>query len=344
MKFFNLFILFILTIVLANCGGDKKSKISSFTIELVGKKSSFQLGESVSLEIKNPKGKTIDSVQFSLEGRSILETFSITDQKLGEKILTATVFSEGNVEKTTKKVTLLSNTAPKIYTFHVLNEFPHDRDAFTQGLEFYNGYLYEGTGQRGRSSLRKIDHTKGEILKQVALSERYFGEGITILNDKLYQLTWQSKTGFVYDPETLEKLSSFAYGKSREGWGLCNDGKVIYKSDGTEKIWTLDPETLVEKGFIQIYTNKAKIKSVNELEYANGKIYANIWQKNGVAVIDPSNGAVEAVVDFSALKKRVTQHDNLDVLNGVAYNPDTNTFFVTGKNWDKLFEVEIVVE
>ena len=136
-------------------------------------------------------------------------------------------------------------------------------------------------------------------MQNVDLAQNYFGEGLTVLNGKVYQLTWQSGTGFVYDVNTLEKKSSFKYGKSKEGWGLCNDGNLLWKSDGTEKIWTLDPETLVEKEYIQAFTNKGKISNLNELEWINGKIYANRYQKNGVAIINPTNGAIEGVIDFS---------------------------------------------
>ena len=153
--------------------------------------------------------------------------------------------------------------------------------------------------------------------------------------------TLHAESGF-YDVESFKRTGSFKYGQSKEGWGLCNNGSVLLKSDGTEKIWTLDPSTLSEKDYIQAYTNKGKISNLNELEWVNGKIYANRYQKNGVAIINPENGAIEGVIDFTPLKDQVTQHDQLDVLNGIAYNPDTNTIFVTGKHWDKLFEVEIV--
>ena len=158
----------------------------------------------------------------------------------------------------------------------------------------------------------------------------------------MYQLTWQKGIGFVYSVNTFEKLDSFKYGNSKEGWGLCNDDDILYKSDGTEKIWMLNPETLVEEDYIQVCTNKGKIVGINEMEWIEGKIYANRYQKNGVAIINPKNGAVEGVIDFTPLKNKVKQHQGLDVLNGIAYNPKTKTIFVTGKRWDKLFEVEIV--
>ena len=218
-------------------------------------------------------------------------------------------------------ITILNNESPKIFTYNIINEYPHDITSYTQGLEFYNDTLYESTGQYKESKLRKVDYKTGEVIKNIDLADEYFGEGLTILNDKIYQLTWQKGTGFVYDVNTFEKLSSFKYGNSKEGWGLCNNDKSIYKSDGTEKIWLLNPETLVEEEYIQVFTNKGKIIGINEMEWIDGKIYANRYQKDGVAIINPKNGAVIGVIDFSPLKKIVTQHEGLDVLNGIAYNP-----------------------
>ena len=209
-------------------------------------------------------------------------------------------------------------------------------------MEFYKDTLYESTGLNGKSSIRKVDYKTGKVLKKVKLSDVYFGEGLTILNNKLYQLTWRSGDGLVYDVNTFERLETFKYNNSKEGWGLCNDGEKIYKSDGTQKIWILNPETLEEESYIQPVTNKSTITKLNELEWVEGKIYANTWQKDGVVIIDPKTGDVEGLIDFRGLREKVTQHKKLDVLNGIAYNPDTKKLYVTGKNWDKLFEVKIV--
>lgn len=162
------------------------------------------------------------------------------------------------------------------------------------------------------------------------------------MNDKIIQLTWREKIGLVYNLENLELIDKFYYNKSLEGWGLCNDSTKIFKSDGTEKIWILDPNTYKEIDNFEVYTNKGKVNGLNELEWVNGKIYANRYLKNGVAIIDPTNGAVEGVIDLSGLKQRVTNHNNLDVLNGIAFNKESQTLFVTGKMWDKIFEIEII--
>ena len=161
------------------------------------------------------------------------------------------------------------------------------------------------------------------------------------MNNKIYQLTWKEKIGFVYDVNTFDQINSFEYNKSLEGWGICNDGSKLYKSDGTEKIWLLDPDNQKEDGFIEIYTNKNKVVGLNELEWVNGKIFANRYLFDGIAIINPNNGGIEAVINLSSLKNMVTKHEKLDVINGIAYNVKRNSIFVTGKMWDKIFEIRI---
>ena len=241
-----------------------------------------------------------------------------------------------------KSVKIFNNSIPSYYKYEVINTYPHDITSYTQGLEFYNGELYESTGQRKESKLRKVNFETGEVLKNINLEDKYFGEGLTILNDNIYQLTWQAKVGFVYDVNTFEKTKTFNYETSKEGWGICNDGTTLYKSDGTEKIYLLNPNDLSEKGHIEVYTEKGVIANLNEMEWIDGKIFANIYQRNGVLIINPKTGGVEGVIDFKPLRKLVTQHPELDVLNGIAYHPERQTIFVTGKNWDKLFEVKIM--
>ena len=188
-----------------------------------------------------------------------------------------------------------------------------------------------------------MNYTTGELLENKPLDESYFGEGLTLLNDKIYQLTWKENTGFVYDRNSLALLSSFNYDQSKEGWGLCNDGQFLYKSDGTAKIWRLDPTSGKELDYIEATTHKTILTKINELEWVNGKIYANTYQfqKEVAVVIDPATGAIESVIDFSGLKEKVDQIPSLNVLNGIAYHPQRKTFFVTGKNWSKLFEVTL---
>ncbi len=324
------------------CGSNSEKKSKDFSITTNAVKNTISNNETLTLSIKNSKNHTVDSVVYKMNNSKIENNLDLSTAKLGSHAIEATVYFNGKNETVSTNVIILNSVAPKIYIFNILNKYPHDITSYTQGLEFYNGELYESTGQLGKSKLRKVDYKTGEVLENIDLANEYFGEGLTVLNDKIYQLTWQNNIGFVYDVNTFKKTSSFKYGKSKEGWGICNDGNVLYKSDGTERIWLLNPETLAEIDNIQTYTNKGKINNLNELEWINGKIYANRYQKNGVAIINPENGAIEGVIDFSSLKEKVKQHPTLDVLNGIAYNPDTNTIFVTGKHWDKLFEVEIV--
>jgi len=324
------------------CGSNSEKKSKNFSISTNADKNTISKDRPLKLSINNLKNHTIDSVVYKMNNSTVDDNLDLNNSKLGTQTVEATVYYNGISEFLSTNIIILNNSAPKIYNFKIINEYPHDITSYTQGLEFYNGELYESTGQLGKSKLRKVNYQTGEVLENVDLANDYFGEGLTVLNDNIYQLTWQNGVGFVYDVNTFEKMSSFKYGKSKEGWGICNDGKVLYKSDGTERIWLLNPDTLAEINNIQAYTNKGKISNLNELEWVNGKIYANRYQKNGVAIINPENGAIEGVIDFSSLKEKVKQHPTLDVLNGIAYNPDTKTIFVTGKHWDKLFEVEIV--
>lgn len=334
----------LLALLIFSCGDKKSTQKESFSIQTNAKNNSITVGETLKLSIKNPNALEINSVTYKIDGKTISESFNTEGQKLGNQTISATVNYGDTSEDISTNITILNNTSPKIYTYKIVNEYPHDITSYTQGLEFYNGELYESTGQYGESKLRRVNYKTGEVLKNVNVPRQYFAEGLTLLNDNAYQLTWQEGVGFVYDVETFEKTGSFKYGQSKEGWGICNDGTQLYKSDGTENIWILNPETLTETTKIQAYHNKGKVIELNELEWVNGKIYANRWNKNGVAIINPENGAIEGVIDFSPLHKLVTQHPRLDVLNGIAYNPETKTLFVTGKRWDKLFEVEIIVK
>ncbi|RLD29421.1 MAG: glutaminyl-peptide cyclotransferase [Bacteroidetes bacterium] len=342
MRVFKFLSIIILSVIVLSCGSNSNHKKNDFSIVTNIKGKTIVNNETFNLSIKNQKQYSIDSVVYTLDGKQIGNDQNLDDFKLGKQTIDATIFFEGKTQITSTSITILNSEPPKVYTYKIVNEYPHDITSYTQGLEFFNGELYESTGQHGESKLRKVDYKTGEVLKNIDLAKEYFGEGLTILNNNIYQLTWQNNVGFIYDLETFDKKSSFNYGKSKEGWGICNDGKQLYKSDGTDKIWILEPETLEEQEFIQTYTNKGKIVGMNELEWVEGKIYANRYQLDGVAIINPNNGAIEGVIDFRSLKKKVTQHKGLDVLNGIAYNSETKTIFVTGKRWDKLFEIEII--
>jgi glutaminyl-peptide cyclotransferase len=336
-----------------NCNVDKKNL---FSIDSSQFKSMYHREDSIFLSVKNEKNETIDSVVYfnnDLKIGSVKENakfnFSLNNQKLGYQNIKAVVYYSGENIETTTRVEVVSSIEPQLLSYKIINTYPHDIKAYTQGLEFYRDTLYEGTGngagngtgKRGISSLRKTNYKTGKVFKTVELAEQYFGEGITVLNNKVYQLTYQNNEGYVYNADTFKKEKTLKYYKNMEGWGLTNNGTHLFMTDSSEKIHIIDPETFKNIDYINVYTNGTKIPSVNELEWIDGKIYGNIYGRDAIAVIDPKSGSVEAVINLGDLKKKVTQHPDLDVLNGIAYNPKTKTIFVTGKNWDKMFEIII---
>jgi glutamine cyclotransferase len=230
--------------------------------------------------------------------------------------------------------------AVTFYTYRIINVYPHDVNAFTQGLVFEDGFLYEGTGLCGRSSVRKVDLETGNIVQIHELPRQYFGEGITIYEDRIIQLTWQSHTGFVYDRETFELLQEFAY--PTEGWGITDDKTQLIMSDGTSVLHFLDPETFEEIGSVDVVDGNIRVTRLNELEYINGKVYANVWQTDRIVIIQPNTGRVTGWINLGGLLNPAERTQNTDVLNGIAYDEDDGRLFVTGKLWPHLFEIELV--
>ena len=228
------------------------------------------------------------------------------------------------------------------YTFQVIRAFPHDPHAFTQGLVFHGGFLYEGTGLKGRSSLRKVRLETGEIVQEVDLAPEFFGEGITIVKSEIVQLTWQSQTGFVYNLSDFHLLRQFSY--SGEGWGLTTDGHEVFMSDGTPEIRVLDPGTLTERRRFTVHDGTTPIKELNELEFVEGEIFANVWQTDRIARISPRTGEVLGWIDLEGLLSPVYRLESGAVLNGIAYNAERKRLFVTGKLWPKIFEIQLVLK
>jgi glutaminyl-peptide cyclotransferase len=225
-----------------------------------------------------------------------------------------------------------------ILSVKILHAYPHDPHAFTQGLEYFDGFLYESTGETGQSSLRRVDLETGKVMQKTDLAPEYFGEGLTIFRGKIYQLTWLSKIGFVYDLKTFRKLRDFHY--YGEGWGLANDGSNLILSDGTNTLRYINPETFEVARTLEIYAGKEAVTNLNELEYIGNDIYSNVWHANRIARIDPRTGQVRDWIDLSAIAEK-EQTEPEAVLNGIAYDSARHRFFVTGKNWAHLFEVRI---
>jgi glutamine cyclotransferase len=220
----------------------------------------------------------------------------------------------------------------------VVHAYPHDPRAFTQGLEYYGGYLYESTGIAGQSSLRKVALQTGEVVRKVSLPPQYFGEGLTILDGTIYQLTWLAKKGFIYDIRTFRQAGEFPY--DTEGWGLAHDEKSLILSDGTNIIRYIDPLSFKVRRTIEVYAGQEGVVNLNELEYIKGEIYANIWHSPRIARIDPRSGQVLAWIDLTSLVAK-EQHSDEAVLNGIAYDKVRDRLFVTGKNWSNLFEIKV---
>lgn len=229
-----------------------------------------------------------------------------------------------------------------VYGYQVVKTFPHDPMAFTQGLVFHDGYFLEGTGLEGRSSLRKVEISTGKVLKKIDIESKYFGEGITLFKDKIYQITWQTNQAFEYDLETFKRLKSFTY--STEGWGITHDGTKLIMSDGTATLYFRDPETFKEIGKVTVKDDNGEISLLNELEYIKGEIYANIWGTNTIARIDPKTGKVVGWIDLTGLLKPedMKPGHQVDVLNGIAYDEKADRLFVTGKLWPKVYEIKLV--
>lgn len=229
-------------------------------------------------------------------------------------------------------------SGPRNYGYQIVNTFPHDPTAFTEGLEFRDGYLYESTGLNGKSSLRKVKLETGEVVQRFDIMPDYFGEGITVLPDKIIQLTYQTQTGFVYDRKDFKLERTFNY--KGEGWGLTSGGNVIYMSDGTSAIRVWDAATLAEKMRITVHDGETQISGVNELELVDGEIYANIWKTERIARISPVDGKVLGWINLAGILEN--RPPEADVMNGIAYDSVGKRLFVTGKYWPKLFEIKLI--
>ena len=228
-----------------------------------------------------------------------------------------------------------------VYGYRIVNVYPHDRGAYTQGLTFAGGYLYEGTGREGRSSLRRVELKTGRILQEYRLEDRYFGEGITVLKDRIFQLTWRNREGFVYDRAGFRRLQTFRY--DHEGWGITHDGRRLIVSDGSATLHFLDPRTLREVGALQVRDEGGgSVTGLNELEYVRGAIYANVWPTDRIAMINPRTGSVTGWVDMAGLLTAFDARSGVDVLNGIAYDPVGDRLFVTGKLWPQIYEIKLL--
>ncbi len=304
------------------------------------------LGDTISFNVGlSDSNLSIDSIQLStptghLSFQDNIFSFPTSGMPLGKVQLSLKVFIGDKEEQKRVTVRILSNEKPKNYTYQVKAQHPHDRKGFVQGLFFDGDNLYESTGQEGESQLREIELASGNIKRSFDLPIDLFGEGSTVLGDKIYILTWHAGKGFVINKNTFEPMAEIYY--PTQGWGLTVKEDTLIMSDGTEVIRFMEPDGFTQVKKIEVYDDAGPIKSLNELEYINGRIYANRWLTNYIYVIDPSNGKVEGVIDMTGLLPEDQVRPETDVLNGIAYNSLTNRIYVTGKYWPSLFEVEFI--
>lgn len=297
--------------------------------------------ETPSAQVESPLANPDSSGQLRLApANTPIENAPTTAEIITTEV--ASVASAGQVSELLASTVTVTLAAPRPlrYGFEVVASYPHDPGAFTQGLQYVDGVLYEGTGLYGHSSLRRVNLESGEVEQQINLAPAYFGEGIHVLEDRIYQLTWQSQVAFLYDRESFALLGEFSY--PTEGWGLTYDGETLLMSDGTSTIFRRDPETFAEVGRFTVTDRGAPVVRLNELEYINGSLWANIWQTDEIVIIDPTNGEVTARVNLAGLLPQ-EMSAGADVLNGIAYDAENDRIFVTGKRWPLLFEIKLVL-
>ncbi len=311
----------------------------------------FRLNEPVRvvLEPQN-ENRHPDSVQIAFDGKAITTLMpgnweytipSLHTSTTGRKSLKVTSFKGGRSRDIiTRFMIIYSDKAPARQGYRVLNTYPHSNDAFTQGLIYDHGTLYEGTGQETGSSLREVELKTGKILRQHNLDASLFGEGITLYQDRIFQVTWTSKVGFVYEKSTFRVINRIYY--ATQGWGLTTIDDRIVMSDGTNVLYFFEPEMFTVVSRIEVYDNERKVDSLNELEYINGEIWANIWMTDLIARIDPVSGKVIAYIDLKGLLPQSERRADTDVLNGIAYDKEGNRIFVTGKRWPELYEIKVI--
>lgn len=326
-----------------------QNKTRSIPVDLKVTETSHVIGASVNIQFKTSLETLPDSIRISMNSVYWNTLFSDNSEiqltnapfQLGKNRTNLTFFW-GDTLQTSKTLELVFNSdiVPVNYSYKVEKSYPHNTHSFTQGLEFSEGFLYEGTGQYGESKLFKLDLDQGGVVQSVNLPSDVFGEGITLKGDKIYQLTWHNQVGFVYDKNTFDLLYEFSY--PTEGWGLTNNGEELIMSDGSEIIYFLDTDYIQEIRRIQVYDNRGPVKNLNELEYIKGEIFANVYGSDFIVAIDPLTGKVTRRIDLSNLlnKKHITQP--VDVLNGIAYNTETEQLIVTGKWWPRFYHISLV--
>ncbi len=359
MKMYNLAILLILTAFITESCNTKDTparpsnnvkpqarKIAK--IESPANNAIFTMGDQVPVTVSFADTVALDSAEVFFKGKPVgkfkgKETFTIETGGAmpgSAGIRIKMYFSNGKNETDSNRIILNSDITPAPYRYKVVNTYEHDRGAYTQGLLYYEGYLYEGTGYENQSTVRKVNLETGEVLQIRNNASEIFGEGITIWKGRIYQLTYHAQVCFIYDLETLKEIQKVYY-QNKEGWGLTHNGEDLIMSDGTNVLYFLDPDMFTVNRQIEVYDDKGPVKDLNELEYVKGKIYANRYYSDEIVIIDPDNGKVEARVDLKGILPVKDRKQSTNVLNGIAWDEATDRLFVTGKYWPKLYEIDI---
>lgn len=363
----------ICVILLYSCGGNNAAKsketaetnlsvalkdevkyVNSIKLTSPEKNKMYSFGEEMQIVFENKDRFPIDSSVIYIDGREIAKlgkdtthyTLQIPDHKVGNTTIKVMAWHPEN-KRGVASVTIRVKPAeaPKPYSYDVVKVYPHDPKAYTQGLIYQNGYMYEGTGQYGESSIRKIDMKNGNILSVLSIDSQLFGEGITIYQDKIYQITWRSRKGFIYDLKTFTLESTFQY--NSEGWGITTAGDHLIMSDGSNKLYHIAPSTFNIIKEVEVYDHNGEVTQLNELEYIDGLVWANVWLTDRIVVIDPETGVVKGELNMPNLLSvadKAQTDDKDDVLNGIAWNPEKQTFYVTGKRWPKMFEIKVRIQ
>ena len=341
-------------LIVAACNNKKQSETADTNISINPESgATYKAGDVVNIKLTYPADLKADSIVYMVDSVRIgskTDSSSIslkTDTlPLGIKGITGKFYKGGTSQDISTNIVLMAAKAPEELTFVVEKVFPHDTSAFTEGLLFQDGYLYESTGLEGESDLRKVDLNTGKVVQRAIIDDQYFGEGSAIVGDKIVMMTYKSKIGFVFDKNTFKLLKTFNNNVGIEGWGMANDGKKLYLDDSSNRIYFLDKDNYNSIGSIEVYDDKTAIQAINELEYIDGKLYANVYETNDIIVIDPKTGAVLQKIDLTnlwPLNQRPAGFDNQqNVLNGIAWDAKGKRLFVTGKKWPHLYQVKFV--
>ncbi len=344
--------LLIIAALVYSCGKNTKPEAALTLTPEAG--TTYKSGDVVTIKLSYPTDTKpdsivylVDSVRTASKKDSSAITLKTDTMPLGPRLITARLFQGGKSQEISSNIVLLAAKAPEEYTFKVEKVYPHDTTSYTEGLLYRDGYLYESTGVKGQSTLRKVDLATGKAVQSTKLDQKYFGEGSVIVGDKIFMLTYKDpRVGLIYDKNTFKLIKTFPYHVGVEGWGMTFDGKKLYFDDSTNRIWFLDKDTYHQIGYIDVYDDKGPVNQINELEYIDDKLYANVYTTDTIVVVNPKTGAVEKRVDMKNLWPESQRPNDFDygnnVLNGIAWDEKGKRLFVTGKKWPHLYQVKFV--